>query len=104
MLEKVKNRLGIKNTNKDTLLQDYIDDAILYFESRTSKEYNESQHGYIIKAMVIEDYRKRGNEGVSITSVSGLSTHFIDGYSENIEDKLDLIKYGGSKKGWVKFH
>ena len=105
MLEKIKNRLGIKSTNKDNLIQDYIDDAILYFEDRTSKVYEESSHGYIIKAMVIEDYRKRGNEGVSSTSVSGLSTHFIDGYSETIEEKLNLIKYdGGTKKGWVKFH
>lgn len=87
--------LLLTGSTKHDVIQTYIDMAISEFKICTKRPYLD-EYSDLIVSMVIEKYNKRHYEGVTSTSIgTGLTTTFIDGYSQEIKDQLKTLKING---------
>lgn len=85
----------LTGSTKSDVIQTYINMSIREFEICTKRQYADEYKGLIV-AMAIEKYNKRHNEGVASTSIgTGLTTTFINGYSQDIKDQLKALKISG---------
>ncbi|MDY3368400.1 phage head-tail connector protein [Zhenhengia yiwuensis] len=91
MLEKIKVLLGITGTEKDALINIYIEQAQKEIEIYTQQPFEIAMES-LAEQMAVEKYNRRFSEGVSSTSTSGLSTSFKDGYSKEIMLQLNQLK------------
>lgn len=91
MLEKIKILLGIAGTEKDVLISIYIKQALNEIEIYTQQPFEIAMES-LAEQMVVEKYNRRFSEGVSSSSVNGLSTSFKDGYSKEIMLQLNQLK------------
>ena len=91
MLEKIKVLLGITGTEKDALINIYIEQAQKEIEIYTQQPFEIAMES-LAEQIVVEKYNKRFSEGTASTSTSGLSTSFKDGYSKEIMLQLNQLK------------
>ena len=91
-LEKLKMRLGIKDTSQNTLLESILEDVeadMLAFTNRT--ELLPSMSSLQIKIAIIE-YNKQGSEGMSSDSQGGKSQSWIDGLPQDVVAALTSFR------------
>ncbi|UPQ86424.1 phage head-tail connector protein [Ignavigranum ruoffiae] len=103
-IDKIKRRLGIKDTLQDDLLGDLIEDAEAQFLAITGAEAVLSKYSFIITDVVCMRYARKGSEGVKSESVDGYSvTYDTDDFNSymwllnkdfNLDDK-SLREKGG---------
>ena len=92
----IQTIMSLTGTTKRDIIQIYIDLAIEEFQTITRRKFVEAHHKGLIIQMVVEKYNKRNNEGVVSTAIgSGLTTTFINGYSDNLKAQLRALKVGG---------
>lgn len=84
MLEKIKAYLGITDTSKDALLNILLDMAKAFAVDYCGLAAYDTALDNIVISMVVEDYNKMGDEGISSKSISGVSESYVDGYSVKI--------------------
>lgn len=65
MLDKLKRRLGIKDTIQDELLEDFLNDAEAHFRLITGAHSVHSRYEFIIITVAAKLYNRKGSEGMS---------------------------------------
>ncbi len=93
-------KLLTNNTN-DSLINIYIDKAVVEIEEFTGKNFeegNKSMMNVLVDIVVIK-LNRFGTEGVTAQSYSGASESYIDEYPHYILKQLNSIKYS-DKKRW----
>lgn len=92
MLALLKLELGISETDttKDALLTRYLDKCNKRVEdfTRQSTEYVTTNMNHIVIDLSILMYNRRGTEGTSSQSASGMSESYIDGIPRDIKKSL----------------
>lgn len=88
MLEKVKTLLFYVEDDKDDLFNQLIDICKLEALTFTHLEDLDETLESVVALMVVESYNKLGSEGISSTNYSGVSTNYIDGYSDRVKKAL----------------
>lgn len=85
MLDKIKVLLGLSgDTAKDNLIEVLIEQAKEEAVNHCHlPEYIEALNSTVIK-MVVQDYNRLGNEGITSQGYSGVSESFVDGYSKDV--------------------
>lgn len=90
MLELLKLELGIVDKGKDMLLNRYISKCIKRIEDFTRQE-----NAYVVEHLqdqvidlAIIMYNRRGTEGATSTSVSGMSESYVNDMPQDIKKSL----------------
>ena len=97
MLEKIKAILGIADSDKDNLLDVYIELVQAEINSYTGVLYDATLEHLAIQ-MVVEKYNHRFAEGLASQGVSGISTTYLTGYSDYVVGQLNIIKQRNGAK------
>lgn len=88
MKDRILEMIGNNSSECETLIEFYIENAKAEATAFCSlSEYSDELDNIIIQ-MVIEKYNRKGNEGISSSSFSGINESFINGYSSNIISAL----------------
>lgn len=91
LLERIKVRLNITDTEKDALLNGLIEDAKSYIVAFCNlsgvDDIPATLDGAVIK-MVVIDYNKLGVEGLNSESYSGASYSYAQEYPDEIKKLL----------------
>lgn len=83
MLEKIKTYLSIEDDTLDSLLNILIENAVDAFEVYTNASAADNQS--IILKMVVEDYNRKGSEGISSLSFGSGSESVLEDYSVGLQ-------------------
>ena len=90
MLELLKLELGIADKSKDMLLNRYISKCIKRVE-----DFTRQSNGYVVDNLqdqvidlAIIMYNRRGTEGATSTSASGMSESYVNDIPQDIKKSL----------------
>lgn len=107
MLDKLKRRLGIKDTIQDELLKDFLHDAEAHFRLITGAHSVHSRYEFIIINVASKLYNRKGSEGMSQERVDGYSAHYVaslfDEFMPLLEKEFDLYDDDKRERGGVMF-
>lgn len=84
----IKNIIGIPATNKDTVIEYLISNATGFVMDYCNIDSISGMDNVLIK-MVLEDFNRNGNDGLSSQSFSGVSESYNQDYSEQIYKTLN---------------
>lgn len=100
MIDNLKIELGIEDARKDTLLQRLLDKAtgkVMDITHRTDGYVKANLSDTVIDLAVIM-YNRRGTEGATSTSASGMSESYLNDIPQDIKKTLYAHrKLGGAK-------
>jgi hypothetical protein len=89
LLDTIKILLGITDTDSDALLNVLIANAQDFIVDYCNLSAYDTALDNIAVKMVIEQYNKRGAEGISSKSYSGISESYTNDYSPTIYTQLN---------------
>lgn len=105
-LARLKRRLGIVDTKQDDLLNDLIEDAEAEFKALTNANEVTDKYTFIIRAVVLKRYNRKGSEGMKSESVDGYTVSYDSATDDFAEFKGYLDQefgLGEKRRGKVRF-
>ena len=105
MLDKIKLLLGIKNNEKDELIEELISLCATPILNYINEEELPLRLNSCLIEFVIVRYNRLNSEGYASEGIDGSSISFIDNYFETIKGQLDdyiSVRESRAKRG-IKF-
>ena len=91
-LEKIKVRLGIKDTSQDDLLNMLLEDAEGEILDYTNRDTLPSKAEALQRELVITYYNRQGSEGEASRSEGGVSVSYSNEIPESIKKRLNSLR------------
>lgn len=106
-IDKITRRLGISDGLQDLLISDLINDTEAHFKLLTGTETIDDKYSFIVEAVVVKRYNRKGSEGMKSETVDGYSVTYNDGAGD-FDEFLPLLNKafdldGSATKGVIRF-